>query len=169
MRKTFCILVSLGLLLLCGCKSESCGVTAITDGLKFTAKIEYKKECYAYNVEIPKESNMRMEAVFPENLKGMILEFSDTSVTVNYNGIEYNMTLSDLPLSSTIGFIYTVFSDAGTKKEDIILRNDEFFISGKTPAYEYNLYFGTTGLPIKVTDDKNDITAIIENATIINN
>ena len=167
MKKLFCLFVCIILILLCGCKNKSSDVTAVTTGLKFTAVIDYGGKSYECDVEIPKNSNIIIKAVNPESLNGMIYNFSDSGVKIDFNGLTYDTDITALPKNSVFGFIYDIFRDADKNKENVKVHNDDLLITGKTGAYEYNMFLGSSGLPIKIEAEENGITAFINRVTIV--
>lgn len=168
--KKLLFFILLGVFLtLCGCDNANSGVSAITGELKFSAKIEYNDETYEFDVEIPESSKTIMKAVSPKRIKDNVFEFSGDKVSVRLGELEYKTSPRNLPNVSPVRFIYEVFENAEKNKNNVTLKNNEYFISGKTENYEYTLFIGNSGLPIKITDKKNNISAIIKQATIYEN
>ena len=166
MRKFICLIFSLVFIVLCGCDNKNNQVTAITSGLSFTALVEYKNEEYEFKVTIPKDSVMTAEIISPKRIKGSIFEFSNSNLLFRCDDLEYKTSLQNLPENFPVGFVYSVFCDIAEKSQQVQIQNDQHFISGKTQNFNYKLLLGNTGLPIKITDNKNNITAIIKQATI---
>ena len=166
MKKLFCIITVFTFLLLCGCSANNPNVTAITENLSFIAEIDSNDEKFIFDVKISKEDDITFLVVSPERIKGTIFEYSGSKLKTNLGKLVYDLKISDLPKDSPIRLICEVFSNAKTRKDDVKLKNDEFFISGDTNTYSYKLYLGTTGLPLKITDSKTHKTVIISKATI---
>ncbi len=167
MKKIFCLLILIILISFCGCKNKSSGVTAVTTGLKFTAAVDCDGKSYECLVEVSESSTITVKAISPESLKGMTYSFSGSDVKIDFNGLTYRTDASLLPNNSVFGFLYYIFSDADKHKEAVTERNDELLIAGKTDKYDYSMFLGSSGLPIKVADRQTGITAIINNATIL--
>jgi len=164
-KKIFSILVTAVLILLCGCDKIH-NPTALTEKISFNAEIDYNNEKYELKVKIPKNSNIIIEMDSPERLKGSIFEFSNSNLTFNSQGLSYKTSAENLPSVSPVGFIYYVFSDVAKKSDQVNFQNDEYFISGKIKNYNYKFSFGASGLPIKIIDNKNNITAFIKGVSI---
>ncbi len=162
----YLILFGVFLTLCCGCDKLNSDVIAVTSELKFISKIEYNDEIYEFEVEIPKNSKVIMKTLSPKRIKGTVFEVSENIVTVNLEQLEYKTSLHNLPSVSPVRFIYEVFTNAENKRNNVTLKDNEYFISGKTPTYEYTLFMGNSGLPIKITDKKINISAIIKQAAI---
>ncbi len=166
MKKLFCLINILGFLFLCGCNNNIADATAITEGISFTAEIEIADENYIFDVRIPQKSKMILKATAPKIINETVFEISGTQMKISCGELSYTASLSDLPENSPIRFISYVFSDASLKKNEVNFKENTYFICGKNEIYDYKLYLGTTGLPIKITDSKTNLTAIIKQATI---
>ena len=168
MKKTFCLIISLLVFTLCGCNQRNSQTAAISQGLSFTAEIDYDAQKYKFKVQIPDIQNVSMEAVYPDRLKGTLYKFSGSEVNVSCKELDYKINISDLPKVSPITFIYEIYSDINANDYEVSFENDEFYISGESENYSYNLFLGRTGLPIKIEDNENNISAVITEASIIN-
>jgi len=165
-RKSFCFFIALILVTLCGCSNGGTAVTAISKGISFNAEIKCENENYEFKVKIPENSNMILETVSPKKIAGSVFKISNSGATFVCGEIEHKTSLESLPKSSPVGFIYSVFSDIASRPVEAEFENDEYFITGETANYDYKLILGNTGLPIKIYDNKNNITAIIKEASI---
>lgn len=169
MRKTFCLIILLLVFTLCGCNKKSSQTVAVSQGLSFTAEISYASQKYKFRVQIPDIQDTTIETVYPERLKGTFYKFSGSEANVSCKELNYKINISDLPKVSPITFIYEIYSDINANDYEVSFENDEFYISGESENYSYNLFLGRTGLPIKIEDNENNISAVITEATIINN
>lgn len=160
-------IISILLLIVClaGCGTGD-GVCAITSGISFVADIEYENECYSYSVEIAENGDTVMTAVSENCLEGSVVRFFGSEICFECNGIAFSTEISALPEGIVSDFIYSVFSDATAKKENVSFEHDRYILNGKTDKYDYSMYLGETGLPIKITDKTGGITATIKNVCI---
>ncbi len=163
MKKLFCAIICIILITLCGCKTKSPEVTAITEGLEFTAEIEQNGQNYSFYAQIPERDIFIADILEPESLKDLSLEISGSSLTVSYKDIDYKTTLDALPKSSFVNRVCAVFADVQSSRPRVISKNDEFFIEGRLNSRKYKLCLGSTGLPLKIIFDDKD-TVIINNA-----
>lgn len=166
MKRILSLTFSVIFILLCGCNNISPGIVAVTEGLSFIAKVDYNNEIYEFKVEITQKNKMIMQVLSPKRIENFVFEFSGDSVAFGLGDLKHKSQIDALPEISPASFIYSVFSDAAKHKTDIALKNNEYFIIGTAEKYEYKLFIGTSGLPIKITDSENNITAIIKQATI---
>ena len=103
----------------------------------------------------------------PENEVGIDYLFENGKIIYKYNELEYIADISSLPESNLADFIPTVFSRLKDISDNVAYKNNQYYITDKTGKYEFTVYLGQTGLPIKITDKKNSIVAIIKNPTLI--
>lgn len=168
MKKRLCFILVLVLAFLCGCNNNQSNISAITKNLKFTAEINYNNEAFKFDFEIHDDGKTIMKAISPERIKNTVFELYDNNILIKSNKLEYKSTLENLPVVSPISFIYNVFKCVGKNNIKAIEENNQYFISGITETYQYKLFIGSSGLPIKIIDDKNKISAIITKVTICN-
>ena len=150
-----------------GCGQKNSRTQVISEGLSFFSEIETESQKYKFEVKIPDIHNMTMKAVYPDRLNGTVFEFDDDSVNIICKDLEYKINLSSMPKISPVNFIHEVYCDINSKKYDVSFENDQFFVSGKSENYEYDMFIGTTGLPLKISDEANGISAVISQATVI--
>lgn len=155
------------IVLLCGCSATTSSVNAITSGITFNAEILYNNLSFCYSVTINNGSETIMESVEDSELPLANLHFSGNSLNIRYENLEYKTEISSLPKGIILDFIHSVFLDAKKNDKKVILKDDEYFIEGKTQKYDYKIYFGGSGLPLKIVDTENSITAIISNAKVL--
>ncbi len=166
MKKIICFAFCLIFVFLCGCKKESSKVIAVTKGLSFNAVMnlnDYSTECY---VKVDNKGNMKMEVIKPQNIEGMAIEFSNSNMKMNYNGLEYKRDISTSSQGVIASFLYLVLQDAALKADNVTSLNDELYISGNINGYKYKLFIGQTGLPIKIISP-NGIEIIMKNVSIL--
>lgn len=143
---------------LCSCSNERANFLPITDSLSFNAKINDEEMQYFVKIE-NKETYIEADEVS--------LNFKGDSASIRLDKLEYKTEISALPEGIYIDFIHSVFLDASKKQTEILSRNDKFYLEGETKRYSYKIYFGSSGLPIKITDSKNNISVIILNAKVL--
>lgn len=167
MKKFIYILLCLSLFLTgCSGNRKSSAVTAVTTGLSFTAEISISNTSFSYFVEIDKNGSVSMKSI-PENEVGIDYLFENGKIIYKYNELEYIADISSLPESNLADFIPTVFSRLKDISYNVAYKNNQYYITDKTGKYEFTVYLGQTGLPIKITDKKNSIVAVIKNPTLI--
>jgi len=165
-KKIICFIFCLCIISFSGCKKESSGVIPITTGLSFTAEISYQDSVYTYDVTISKKSETELTALSDE-IKGLKYRFSGQTLTERFNNLEHRVDISALPDRIITDFIHSVFLTVTEKQSKVISENDDFFITDQNDKYSFKIYFGETGLPLKIEDTKKGITATIKNATIL--
>lgn len=166
MKKIFCVLICIVFVVLAGCGDNSREITPVTSSIKFTAKIEYNGIAHTYRVNIDEKSNTELIAKDSE-LKGMSYYFSGDKVTERFNKLEHEINLSSLPEGIIIDFIHSVFKTVTTEKNDVTSDNGQFILNADNERYNFKMFLGETGIPIKIEDKENGITAIISDAAII--
>lgn len=166
MKKILCFILCLCFFIPTGCNKKSSDVTAVTTGLSFTAEISYKNNTVSYSVTIFDNSDTEIKTL-SDSLSGLCYTFSGETVTVSYNGLEYNIPISSLPEGIITDFLYSVFCTVKENNSAVMSENDEYYISDRNEKYSFKIYLGETGLPLKIEDSENGITAIIKNASII--
>ncbi len=168
MKKIFLILLSL-CLVCSGCSGykKSSAVTAVTSGLSFTAKLSYDGKNYNYSVKIDKNGTTEIKNISANEKTGTDYIFENGTVTYKYNKLSYKTNISDIPQSSVADFIYTVFKETESKRNNVSYKNEEYYIKGETDKYKFTVYLGETGLPIKITDTKMDVLVIITESTLL--
>ena len=155
------------MIIVSGCNKKSSGVTPVTTGLSFTAQISLNNVESEYRVIASREGNIEIQTLKPESLADLCFNFSGSAVTVSYKGLEYKTELSSLPESSCPGFLYTVLSSLSQNCPTAVLKDEQYCISDSVGKYNYTLFLGEAGLPIKITESKIGFTAVIKNATIL--
>ena len=168
MKKFFFILLCL-FVTLTGCSGykKSSAVTAVTTGLSFTAEISYEESSYCYFVEVGKDGKIRMQSRSEQSDTQTDYMFYNSTVTYIYNELEYSTDISAIPQSSVIDLIPAVLTEAGKAGNNVNYKKEQFFLTGKTPKYNFTLFFGQSGLPIKITETQLGISVIIKNPTLI--
>ncbi len=168
MKKILLILISL-CLIFSGCNgyNKSSNVTAVTTELSFIAKLSYGENNYDYSVVIKKKGIIEMKYISKSGETGTDYIFQNGSVTYSYNGLSYKTDISSIPHSSVSDFIYTVFKETESQKNNVCYKNQEYYIKGETDKYKFKITLGQTGLPIKISDSKMGISVIIKNPTLI--
>ena len=168
MKKTFLVLICF-CFIFTGCKGYNKGpdVTVVTSGLSFVAKLSYMKNIYDYSVIIDKNGKTTINYISKSDEPGTDYIFEDDTVIYSYNGLEYKTDISAIPDNSIADFIYTVFKECKNIQNKVYFKNQEYYIKGETDKYKFKMVVGQTGLPIKITDSKMGISAIIKNPSIL--
>ncbi len=159
MKKFLCLIIPI--FLLCGCASKIKGITPITKGITFNAQIMYYNEAYECNVNISKNGNTEVSFIAPENLSGLKVFYSGDTVTAEFKGIKYTALAESLPQYSVSDTINNVFSN---NYDEVLNKDDSYFVTFNDTDTEYKMYIGATGLPIKI--ESPYFEAKIKNATI---
>ncbi|MBE6808408.1 MAG: hypothetical protein J6J30_01415 [Clostridia bacterium] len=167
MKKFIYILLCLSLFLTgCSGNRKSSAVTAVTTGLSFTAEISISNTTFSYFVEIAKSGSVSMKSA-TDNETCVDYLFENGKIIYKYNELEYIADISSLPESNFADFIPSVFGRLKHISDNVTYKNNQYCITDKTGKYEFTVYLGQTGLPIKITDKKNSIVTIIKNPTLI--
>ena len=93
--------------------------------------------------------------------------FKCTKVTYKYNSLEYSSDISSLPKGSVIDFIPTVFKQLEERANNVHYKNEQYYVTDSTQKYDFIFFLGESGLPLKITDDRNGISVIIKNPALI--
>ncbi len=165
MKKLIFLILILSLLF-CGCSAEKSNVEAITSGVSFDAEITYNNETHKYSAKINNGNETALKSL-SSSLPDFSLEFSGETVNISYDTLSYKTELSALPEQYKADFIHSVFLDASKEKNEVLSQNNSFFLAGDTEKYKYKIYFGLSGLPIKITESNFNITAILKNAKVL--
>ena len=146
MKRTLCLLFSL-LIFCSGCDSKSSGVTAVTSGLSFDAKLIFSGKETIYTVNIEKDGTT--ETVLPS---GTVFTFSDDTYTVNYEGLSKNAKLSSLNKNLYVDFFYSLFKALRENDCKVTVKDERYLIECNTDKYDFTLFIGQSGLPIEVNE-----------------
>ena len=152
------------LILLAGCNKKSSEVIAVTTGLSFTAEVSFYDTKATYNIKISENGETELESV-SGNTKDMKVILKGENLNITFKELNYTSNLNSLPEGTFAKFIHTVFLDCN--KKTVYFENNQYFTEGKTPEYNYKIYFGATGLPIKIEEKNQNITAFFKNTSII--
>ena len=163
------------LLLICffltGCSNAEIGkkIVPITNQIYFTAEIKTANTTFNYYVEINKDSEIYMEYINKNDTSpaGFDYDFKNNTVIYKYKELVFKTDISELNTSSTIDFIPSVYKYFIEKNPEIYFSNQNYLIDGKTEKYDFTVYFGQTGLPIRLEERKNNIAITITNSGII--
>lgn len=167
MKKTICILLCLSFLFFSGCESKKTEIKPITKNLSFTAEIEHDNNIYTYDAIINNNYGIELKAT-TNGLSGLSYHFSGNTLTERFNKLEHIIETSSLPDGIIIDFIYSVYSTISKNKTTVKFQDNQYFLSDKNDKYCFKMFFGQTGLPLKIEDKENGITVIIKNASLIN-
>ena len=151
----------------CGCKGSR-NIDIVSENLSFTATVYKDGNPSVFNVKIDRNGSFSLEQA--SNDKGYILKyrFSDDKVTVCYGKLEHTSPVSSLGKGNIIAFLPEVYKEIRTKNLKAKQEDNNFIISSKTENYDFSLYVGQSGLPLKLTDQRNNITIEFSNPTIEN-
>lgn len=160
MKRLFCIILII--LTLCGCETTANNITPKTKGISFEAEVSCYNEKYECNAVISQNGDTVIEITSPEDIRGLTFKFIANKLTIEYQGLEYKYN-STSPEHSVANFIYETLN---SEQPEVVKNNDEFYTEGKTENFNYRLFVGATGLPLKICDISGGYEAIIKNATI---
>lgn len=168
MKKIICIILSL-CFLTAGCSEykKSSAVTAVTTGLSFTAKLSYGGNTYNYSVKIDENGVTEMKNIPAKEKAGTDYIFENNTVIYKYNELSYKTDINSMFDGSVADFIYIVFKETEAQRNNVSYKNEEYYIKAETPKYKFTVYFGETGLPIKIIDTKKGLSVIIKNPTLL--
>ena len=138
----------------------------MTTGLSFTTEISAFDTSFSFFVEIDKNGSVSMKSI-PENEVGIDYLFENGKIIYKYNELEYIADISSLPESNFADFIPSVFSRLNDISNNVAYKNNQYYITDSTKKYEFTVYLGQTGLPLRITDKRNGILAVIKNPTLI--
>ena len=150
-------------LFLCGCSAANSKITPICHSLSFNAEINYQNQPFEFSVTI----NDNGDTIIESKKEGYSVEFSGKGVNFKYGDLVYKTELSALPDDFKLDLIHTVFSDISKNKPTVISKNDEYYVEGETEKYKFKVFLGLSGLPIKLTEDNNNISIIISKAKVL--
>lgn len=159
------VLVLLGFLIffLAGCKTLSPDVTAVTTGLEFSAEVIADDKEYSLFVTVSQDGSISISDLS----NGATFSFENEQITVSFDGINHKTELSQNLENSVIGYIFSVLKSASLKKDEVYFKDGEYYIFDKADGFDYILYLGQTGLPLKLCDTEHNIRIDITNAAII--
>lgn len=164
MKKTFLIIPILILLIFSGCNKKSSGVTAVTTELSFTAEISFMDTKSNYDIRITEDKGLEAIVISGKS-DGMKLTFAEENLTISYSNLVYNTSITSLPDGIITDFLYAAFKNADIN--NVYSENEQYFITGKTDKYDYKIFIGQSGLPLKIEESKMGITATIKNASFL--
>ncbi len=152
-----------------GCSGfiKSSDVTAITSGLSFTAEISHSDNTYIYDVTINKNGSTEMKPKNADSTIGTDYLFDGNTVTYKYDNLEYSSKISAIPKSSYADFIYTVLKETAKQKSKVKSKNNQYYLEGKTDKYDFLIYFGGSGLPLKIIDKNKNLSVILKNVVLL--
>ena len=150
------------LIFLCGC-TKPISQTAILNNLQFDAEISSNDEKHNFFVSVNENGDTEMVCTDDLNISGTAFKFSQNGLTVSYNKLEYKTDINSLPDGINLDMLYCIFKN--TKTDRLKSENDLFFINGNTEKYKYKIYFGQTGLPIKIEEENFNISVLLKNVS----
>lgn len=163
MKRFICLVLPLFFIFLfCSCNKSS-DVAAVTTGLSFTAKLSYQDKIYEYSYAFYKDGTAKADLISDKITTNLF--FSGDTVKYSFMDLEHTQNLKLLNENLIIDFIYKVLKDANGKK--LYLNNDNYSLKGKTDKYNYTVYFGESGLPLKIEDTQKQIEVLIKNPSLI--
>ena len=160
MKKILCLLILV--LFLCSCNVKSSNITPVTKGICFDADLSYYNETYQIKALIKENGDTEITFTSPKELSGLKISYIGDQITSDYNGIKYTSPLKESPQYSVSDIIYKIFS---TVYDNVITKDDSYYVESELDSLKYKLYIGATGLPIKI--ESPYFNAKIKNATII--
>lgn len=157
MKKLLCIFL---LFLLVGCTNPST-IKPITRNLTFSADLTYYNEFYEISGEINQNGKMTLKILQPEDLKDITFTVTDGNIKADFKGISYDFNSPHQ--TDAISFIYNAFKEEAQK----VYENDnEIFLKGDFDNFEYKMFIGQSGLPLKIIDSSGRFNVIFKNPGI---
>ncbi len=168
MKKAVLILISF-CLVFSGCNgyNKIPDVTAVTSGISFIAKLSYMENHYDYSVTIKENGVTEMKYISKSKETGIDYIFKKDTVIYSYDGLSHKTDISDLEDGSVSDFIYTVFRETEKLRNNVIYKNQNYYIKGETDKYKFKIFLGQTGLPIKIIDTKMGVSVVIKSPSLI--
>lgn len=152
------------LFFLCACSSVST-VKPETENLAFTVVGVFDNIEYILSATTDDSSNLTLTVQNPENLANLKLCFTADTVKLNYLDLEKHISTESFGEYSFIRILYEGFLNA-SKTQSLEFQNDEYFLDYKIENQNFRIYFGSSGLPLKIEGENTEI--IIKGATILN-
>ena len=137
-----------------GCTNKSPKVTLITKGLSFTMETENGEEKIICNAKITKDGNGSFAIVEPSEIKGLTFNFKDGTTILSYKELSHNLS-GEPNETNIVSVVYNIFTDINNKKSAIKKNDNNIICNGKINGCNYTVWFGATGLPLKILYDKN--------------
>ena len=151
---------------LSGCSAVNRAPYPVISNISFVAEIEYQNKIFEYAITISKTNEYKIDILKNGKETGLTIIFNNDKMQFSFQDLKYETTLSDLPQGLFIDLIYNCFNSI-PKNTTTELDKDLFFIKNKTQKYDYKIYFSESGLPIKMEEKNNSITAIFKGMKIM--
>lgn len=149
---------------LCGCASTKTAVP-ILDGIGFTAEVAFYNENYKCNVDI-NGNIIDLTVTSPEELKGLILHYSDNGLTAEYLGITYTPDDFDMTIGGVSSLMSGIINDVRGEDCNMDYDNGNCIITDKYMDFKYEFVFSPSGLPISLSVPNKSFEAVFKNVTI---
>ena len=162
MKKLLLVLVSF--LLLVGCQSVAT-VKPQTKNLEFTVTTTYKNTEYILYASTDEEANLNLKVKTPESLENLKLVFHEDSTYLEFLDLIKELPLNSIEEESVFRIICEGFKVAQNTTK-IYTSDDKYFIIFRFDNKNYYLYFGQTGLPLKI--EGNNVEIIFKGVKILN-
>lgn len=104
---------------------------------------------------------MTLKILQPEDLKDITFTVTDGNIKADFKGISYDFNSPHQ--TDAISFIYNAFKEEAQK----VYENDnEIFLKGDFDNFEYKMFIGQSGLPLKIIDSSGRFNVIFKNPGI---
>ena len=166
MKRIICLIFSLLLVLIfAGCENSN-KITPLLSDLSFTAKITCNGDTFEYDVKTTALKNNKIKLEAKNCSTGVIYTFQDSAITEEFSGIKVTRDISSLTKSSVLDILYLIFSDITENSKAITEKDDEYLIKSSCSKYDYTITFGSSGIPIEISENNFGAKVIIKNAII---
>lgn len=165
MKRLLCFILSVIFVFpLCSCNKASNKPKATLRGISFTAVVTKSGETHEYLVKIHKNGDCELLFTKDSAPTGVGLFFTSSKASAFLEGTDLEADIGIFPQALDGDLIYSVFSAAeGCPPKT---ENKTLFIRKDTGKYDFTLTLSGTGLPIKLTEMRREITCIFKNITI---
>lgn len=147
-----------------GCAQKSPKATLVAKGLSFNVEITESEENFKYSVIFSNKGEMKITDLNKKEPRVNYI-FSEDTVTVCHNELTHKIQLENMNITS-IKFLYEIFKYVNQNECTVKFKNDQYFVSEKTEDYDFTLYIGQSGLPIKLTEENYGFNINFSNVSL---
>ena len=165
MKKVLCVILII-FVFLSGCSAVNKAPYPVISNISFVAEVEYQNKIFEYAVTISDTDEYKIDILKNGKETGFTVTFNNDKMQFSLQDLKYETSLSELPQGLFIDIIYTCFSSL-PKNTPTESKDDLFLIENKTQKYDYIIYFTQSGLPLKMEEKNNSITAIFKSMKIL--
>ena len=139
-------------------------MTAVTTGLSFNAEITYNNDTYNYFVTIEKNGNMKITSLKDNNLSYF---FCGNTLETNYDNLTHKTILTEIPEQNITDFLYLCFKTLDKNKNDVLCKDNNFFLNCKNEKYRFKIYIGSSGMPLNLTEENFKLNVVFSKCKLI--